>query len=232
MKNPKLNPSYLVADIHGLVQLICSNYFTHGYYFYTTGIIPKDKDPELIDVKLILKYQTHAPKSKSYRRQKAGIARVKYLRCGRLFVLLATHGKSPIFQQEKLKDARNHPIALKGYSISINPETLKVTIRVHKTTMHRLEKMIFNRVRWRQDVWKRFFWRFPFRPYAGVRTCVFTLLRSLNQARRAFRLPPIHWRTCVRKKMAIMPAYIPTSPEVLDCLRCFPPLPVTTRKKH
>ncbi len=226
MKTPAMNASYLVKDIHGLVQLISSNYFTQGYYFYTTGRIPEGKDPELIDVKLILKYQTHTARSKNHRRRKAGLACVKYLRCGRIFVLLATHGKSPVFQQENLRDARSSPLVLWGYSIGVNPETLKVTTKVHRDTMRRLEKRILERAMWSEKSWKAFFWRFPFRPYAGVRTSVFTLLRNLNQARKAFRLKPIAWRSCVRKKMKSVPAYVPTSPEVLDCLRCFPPLPL------
>lgn len=196
-----------------------------------TGIIPPDKDPELIDVKLILKYQTHVDKSKSHKRMKAGLARVKYLRCGRLFVLLATHGKSPIFQKETLKDARYYPISLRGYSISINPQTKRVTTRLHRNLMRRLEKRMLERARWGEGPWKRFFWRFPYRPYAGVRTCVFSLLKTLNVARRAFRLKPINWRSCVRKKMPIVPAYLPASPEVIDCLRCFPPLPVSKALK-
>lgn len=231
MKTAAMNTSYLVRDIHGLVQLISSNYFTQGYYFYTTGRIPEDKDPELIDVKLILKYQTHTARSKNHRRRKAGLACVKYLRCGRIFVLLATRGKSPIFQQETLKDARSSPLVLWGYSIGVNPQTLKVTTKVHRDTMRKLERRILERARWSERSWKAFFWRFPFRPYAGVRTCVFTLLRALNQARKAFRLKPLNWRSCVRKKMKSIPAYIPASPEVLDCLRCFPPLPLPSEKR-
>ncbi len=226
-----MNTSYLVKDIHSLVQLVSSNYFTRGYYFYTTGRIPKDKDAELIDLKLIVKYQTHTAQSKNYRKRKAGLASVKYLRYGRTFVLLATHGKSPIFQDEKLKDARSSPLVLWGYSIGVNPQTHKVTIKLHRDTVKRLEMLVMKRVRWSQKSWERFFWRIPFRPYSGVRTNVFAVLKVLNQARRAFRLRPIDWRRCVRKRVASKPSYIQSSQEVIDCLQCFPPMPVPAPRK-
>lgn len=54
------------------------------------------------------------------RRKKAGVASVQYLRYRRFFVLLATHGRHPIFQEEEknIRDARRTPIRFAGYSIS------------------------------------------------------------------------------------------------------------------
>ena len=40
----------------GLVQQVAVCYLRHGYWWYVAGRIPKGKDPETVDHKLIEKY--------------------------------------------------------------------------------------------------------------------------------------------------------------------------------
>jgi hypothetical protein len=55
------------------------------------------------------------------RRKSVGIANVHYLRYERTFVLLATHGHYPFFDEEEgnIRDVRRVPIKFCGYSISV-----------------------------------------------------------------------------------------------------------------
>jgi hypothetical protein len=53
------------------------------------------------------------------RRKQAGAAGVQYLRWGRFFVLLATHGQHAFFtaEVEQIRDLRRCPLRFEGYSI-------------------------------------------------------------------------------------------------------------------
>ena len=61
------------------------------------------------------------------RRKAVGIANVHYLRYQRRFLLLATHGHHPFFDDEdqNIRDARHVPIKFAGYSISVAPGGFK-----------------------------------------------------------------------------------------------------------
>jgi hypothetical protein len=103
----------------GFVQQLACNYLPHGYWFYVTGQIPPDKDPQQVDEKLIDKYDIAVSRSTRWRRKKAGTANLHYLRHERFFVLLATHGKHRFFEeeQERIRDSRQISIQFSGYSI-------------------------------------------------------------------------------------------------------------------
>lgn len=82
-----------VQSVEALVQYLAANLLPHGYWFYVTGLVPPNKDPSAIDAKLVAKYGAHLSRQQRARRKLAGLANVHYLRCGRWWVLLATHGK-------------------------------------------------------------------------------------------------------------------------------------------
>lgn len=210
---------YLLKDRHRLVQQLACNLLPKGYWFYVSGRIPEDKDPELVDAKLVLTYETHFSKSRAYRRRKAGLATVKYLRLGRTFWLISTRGKGPFFEREEFHDARDRPIVVGGYSVSVNRESGKVSVRVQREAFNKLRMLVMENARAPLADWERFFWRFEFQAYAGVRDQVFALLRLLNQCRKSFRLEPIDWRRCVRKKFTPEPVFLPSSPEMEALLR-------------
>src|SRR5208283_4882943 len=109
-----LSMEYLceTTSIEGFVQLLACNYLPHGYWFYVTGWVPEGKDPRQVDAKLIDKYGIDLPRTAKSRRKRLGYANMQYLRHGRLFVLLATHGKHRFFDEEAtcIRDIRRVPL--------------------------------------------------------------------------------------------------------------------------
>ena len=103
----------VATSIEGFVQQLAVGYVAHGYWFYVSGWIPEDKDPRKTDAKLIERYGVAVSKWTRCRNKKAGLASVQYLRHGRSFVLLATHGQHPFFVQEPgFRDIREKPVEL------------------------------------------------------------------------------------------------------------------------
>ena len=83
-------------------------YVANGYWFYVHGWIPLNKDPETVDRKLIEKYGIDVSKWERARRKKAGLANLHYLRHGRDFVLIATHGRHPFFEPVQSRFVRRY----------------------------------------------------------------------------------------------------------------------------
>ena len=115
---------YLADSIEGVVQLLAASYLRHGYYWYMTGSIPKEKSAASVDQKLIRKYDIDVSKWEQSRRKKNGIANAQYLRYGSWFVVLVTEGhhkiKAPSQQggdAENLRDCRRIPIRCHGLSL-------------------------------------------------------------------------------------------------------------------
>lgn len=223
MNNPQpflVDYRYLIKSKTALAQYLACNLLPKGYHFYVASWIPEGKDPLTVDAKLILSYHTHVPKEKAYRRRKAGLSTVKYVRCGRLALLLATKGDSPFFQREAWKDVRDNPICFGGYSVGVNRQSGKVSVRLHREAQNELKRFILE---WacKRDLawWEAWVKAFPFLPFAGVRDNLFALIRFLNENRKSFRLPPVEWRECVRKEFKPEVVYLETPPEILELLR-------------
>src|SRR5436190_4966269 len=108
------------TSVSGFIQQLAVAYVGRGYFFYVTGEIPEKKDPRAVDAKLIAKYGLAIGKTARARRKAAGLANVQYLRYRRVFVLLATSGKHPFFEEERefVRDVRKIPIKFAGYAIS------------------------------------------------------------------------------------------------------------------
>ena len=212
--------SYLIRSTRHLAQYLACNLLPDGYWFISTAVVPEGKDPVLIDAKLALLYSAHLPKEKQYRRSKAGHAKVKYVRCGRLCLLLATKGESPFFEREKWFDVRERNVSFGGYAIGVNRQSGKVCVRLHRETVNRLKRLCLE---WatRRDVteWEGWFWNLPFLPFEGVRDDVFSVVRFLNACRKDMRHPPVEWRRCVRKRFTPEPVFLDSPPELLELLR-------------
>ena len=71
-----------------------------GYYFYVRGNIPPHKDPAKTDQRIVGRYGLDVSKWTRCRRRKRGEASLQYLRHGKFFVLVATHGEHPFFATE------------------------------------------------------------------------------------------------------------------------------------
>ena len=89
----------VATSVAGFVQQLSSCYLPHGYWFYVSGEIPEHKDPRGVDAKLVTKYGISISRQSRARRKRVGLANVHYLRYERTFVLLATHGHHPFFDE-------------------------------------------------------------------------------------------------------------------------------------
>ena len=194
----------------GFVQQLSSCYLPHGYWFHVSGCIPEHKDPWSVDAKLLAKYGIGISRQSRARRKRVGIANVHYLRFDRTFVLLATHGHHPFFDEEEgnIRDVRRVPIKFSGYSITvkrggykrkISPETpalrddkLRVRVQIGREQYLDL-KAYFLDIALHRSVEQLGLelYNLPYEPYAPVRQQLLNILRLLNVKRKATGKDPI-----------------------------------------
>lgn len=180
----------------GLVQQVAVSYLRHGYWYYVTGQIPENKDPAIVDRKLLTKYDIDiTERQRAYRKQQ-GLANMQYIRFERWFILLITDGHHPFKQQEKnqIRDCRRHPIKFSGYSISYRRSGLTPKggtapkwhscVRIDNRNYRQLKALFLKQATHRSaDNLSQEFARLPFSRFAPIRRQLLTLLRAINKAR-------------------------------------------------
>ena len=109
-----------VTNTAAFVRQLAVSYVARGYWFYVTGTIPAHKDPRKTDAKIIRQYGIDMSKWTRWRRKKAGLANVRYLRHGHYFVIMATCGVHCFFESEResVQDIRRVPLSYAGYAVS------------------------------------------------------------------------------------------------------------------
>lgn len=189
---------YLASSIEGFVQQLAVGYVTHGYFFYVTGQIPTEKDPEKTDRKIIERYRIDVSKSTRVRQKKAGEANLQYLRFGHFFVILATPGVHRFFEDEAavLKDLRETPIRFHDYAISCHKSWAKgkvhASVRIDDERYSQLKaRFVEISVHRTVEQLTAEFRAFPFEPYAPVRNQLFAILRAVNAKRHAAGLEAV-----------------------------------------
>lgn len=186
------------GSVAGFVQQLAVGYLAHGYWFYVAGTVPDRKDPRDVDRKLVERYGIDVSKWSRARRKRAGEANLQYLRYGRSFVLLATHGRHPFFAEEgeAVRDARRVPIRFHGYALSHRGGHPHV--RVEQGEYARLKAHFLDlAVRRSVDNLMAELGRLPFEPYAPVRRQLLAVLRGVNRARKTAGLELVP-ATCLR----------------------------------
>ncbi len=172
-------------SVEGFVQQLAVSYLAHGYWFYVVGQIPEGKDPRKVDEKLVARYQIDVSKWARARRKRAGLANLQYLRFGRFFVLLATHGTHPFFEEEasSIRDARKTPIRFCGYAISYSNGHPHV--RIEQEEYKRLKAYFLDLALHRSaERLGSELARLPFEPYAPIRGQLLAVLRAVNRERK------------------------------------------------
>jgi hypothetical protein len=201
----------VAASVAGFVQQLAVGYLAHGYYFHVSGWVPDHKDPAETDAKIIAQYGLDLSRWSRCRRRKLGQASVQYLRCGRFFVIVATHGEHPFFEAEAqtVRDIRVNPIYFMGYSIGCRQERgggkYHASVRLERGVCQRL-KQRFEAAALRLPLPELVgqFQRLPYEPYAPVRDQLRGVLRAVNRRRRTAGLEPVprdalrRWRAPVR----------------------------------
>lgn len=185
------------TTLEGFIQVLAANYIPRGYRFYVTGLVPEGKDPFEVDRKLVAKYDIELSPWARARRKRAGRANVQYLRHGRFFVLLATKGEHPFFQEERdVCEFDEHPLRYGGYSLSYRYSP--VTKRWHSHVRIDRERYLELRAHFAELALHRSvealtleFRRLPYAPFAPVRRQFLNLLRLVNKMRRAAGYEPV-----------------------------------------
>ncbi|MCY2987753.1 MAG: hypothetical protein NTY19_07805 [Planctomycetota bacterium] len=200
----------VATSVAGFVQQLVSCYLPHGYWFYVSGIVPPGKDPRSVDEKLVARYGISVSRTSRARRKAVGIANVHYLRYERRFLLLATHGFHPFFDDEtrSIRDARRVPIKFEGYSISVakggfkrklnkqdapvRDDKWRVRVQIERELHKGLKAYLFDIAAHRSAAALAAEFRdLPFEPYAPVRQQLLNLLRYVNRRREAASLPTL-----------------------------------------
>jgi hypothetical protein len=191
---------YEAISVSGfLAQLV--RYVAAGHYFYITGVIPERKPVHRVDQKLLALYDIAQPKWRRARRHRAGAAGIHYLRYGRFFVLIATHGKHRFFvdHARQVRDIRRTALKFRGYSIrhtfSAADRRWKVFVRLDRETYSDLRAYLLQlgvhpdfRLR---DKMEDEFRRLPVVAYQPVHRQLLAILKSVNRKRRLAGLPKL-----------------------------------------
>ena len=180
------------TTLEGFIQQLAVGYVSRGYVFYVCGWVPERKEPHAVDRRLIAKYGISISKWARARRKRAGYANVQYLRFERFFVLLATPGRHPFFEQEAklIRDCREVPIKFGGYAVGSTGRHARVRI---EREQYNLLKAYFSELALRRSAptLERMIATLPFEPYAAVYRQLWGLVRAVNEIRKAAGYDPI-----------------------------------------
>jgi hypothetical protein len=192
----------VASSVEGFVQQLAVSYLPNAYRFYVMGFIREGKDPRATDERILEKYGIAVSKHTRYRRKKAELANLQYLRHDRTFVILATHGEHPFLKAEKasIRDATRVPIKYKGYALS--HKRGHSSVRIERET-HRGLKAYFEDIAAKRTMDELFreFAALPYEPYAPVRGQLFEILRAVNHRRKLASLCPLpHSAIRVRRR--------------------------------
>jgi hypothetical protein len=177
-------------SVSAFIRHLAVNYVSRGYFFYVQGEVPAHKDPARTDARIIEKYGLDISKWTRARQRKQGRAGVQYLRCRRRFVIVATHGDHPFFQEEggAVLDVRRVALKFGGYSISYRlgwREKWFVSVRIEYTRFLQLKEYLLNRARRSSmDELLAEVRTFSFPAFAPVRKQIFILLLAINRVRK------------------------------------------------
>ena len=212
------------TSLEGLVQQLACNVLPHGYWFYVQGCVPDHKSPEQVDRKLLEKYGIDISRQQRSRRKRDGLANLHYLRLGRIWLLLATHGRHRFFEDEapSIRDARHVPIRVGGYSLSVkrgaylqkqyddeSPRQdgkMRVRVQIARDRYRELEAYLLERACWHSaESLARALWTVPFEPYAPVRRQLLNLLRHINHRRQAAGFEKLSTDVLRLKRRIVLP---------------------------
>lgn len=196
----------------GFVQQLAVSYLGHGYCFYVVGEIPATKDPATVDAKLIARYGIGISRWARARRKKAGLANMHYLRHGRFFILLASHGEHRFFTEEpNFRDARRDAIRFGGYSISLKRGAdgrLHPSVRIHPDEYRKLKAYLVGLALHRSvENLSAVFAAVQFERYAPVRRQLLNIWRAVNRLRTEAQFEPVPV-TALRLQRGVVRAFV------------------------
>ena len=175
----------VTTSLEGFVQQLAVSYVNRGYWWYVTGTIPKGKDRETVDEKLISRYGITWKKWERAKRKQAGFANLQYIRHENFFVILASEGEHIFKQREasRLLDVRRKGIRYGGYLISYRNG--HVQVRIDDGTYRQLKAYYVDiSLKRKAEQLVNELYSAPFEPYAPIKRQMFNILREVNRRRK------------------------------------------------
>lgn len=208
----------VASSLAGFIQQIAVGYVGRGYWFYVAGEIPAHKDPEKTDAKILGQYGIAVSKWARARRKRSGQANLQYIRFGRLYVILSTHGTHPFFEAEAFRDVRREPLKVCGYSIGYRRgqggwhPSVRIELEQYLCVRDYFLSLAVHRS---AENLARAFRSLPFEPYAPVRQQLLNILRAVNRSRKAagFEPVPLSALRLRRRPVPVFGVAGPTSPD-------------------
>jgi hypothetical protein len=198
--------------VAGFVQQLACCYVRHGYHHYVVGEIPPQKDPSVVDDRMVERYGIELSKFTRARRKRAGLANVQYIRFRGFFVLCATEprGGHPFFEEHsprQIRNIRDQPIAFAGYSIGYHrgvDRRWHVSVRIHPDRYRSIKAYLLELATRRSaEQIEREFAELGFEPYAPVRRQLMALLKAVNRERKTAGLAQVPF-DCLRLRRIIV----------------------------
>jgi hypothetical protein len=124
------------------IKKIAIDYVRYGYVYYWAGFIPLEKDPKLIDKKLIKTYDIRLCRMARKRKRDKGEIVFVYVRYRHRIVLLATEGEGIENVKPKFTDIRKSPLRLG--SITIGLQGKKPSVRMSEKRFKGLKKFLLS----------------------------------------------------------------------------------------
>jgi hypothetical protein len=223
---------YETTSVTGFVQRIATCLLRHGYVHHVQGTVPDGKDPRAIDRKLLSKYEVIQNEWRRARRKERGLANLQYVRYDRTWVLMATEGYHPMKSDEKhkLRDVRETPIQIAGYSIYLKQGDFKKKTSaddkpVPDDKWH--ARVLISRERFRElrayfleiacrravEVLAAEVNALPYEPYKPVWRQLRKLVRLINKKRKAAGMRPVPM-SAIRWRRTIVKAFEPVDDDV------------------
>lgn len=182
----------VATSVDGFIQQVAVAYLARGYWFYVTGHVPAGKDLATVDAKLIAKYRIDVSQKERCRRKAAGLANMQYIRHERFFLLMATHGQHPFFEEEanNIRDARRIAIRYAGYSLSFRNKRASVRIAPDEYAWIKAHLLELAPKR-SADALSNEFRRIRRQPFAPVRAQLLGVWRAVNRVRQSAGLEAV-----------------------------------------
>lgn len=173
---------YEVKTLHHFLRRIAIDYLRYGYFRYALREIPPNKDPLLVDRKILSVYGVTRCRTTRMRRRAKELANVQYVRLSRSFLLLATEGTHPVFDRLRSYDFRTTPLHFHGYSIGILRE--KPCIMICRNEWERVKERFFRIGLHAKDEVERKLNTLPYYRFPGVVRQKYALITAVNKRRK------------------------------------------------
>ncbi len=173
------------------VRQLAASYLPHGYRLYVCGHVPDRLAgcPWELDQRMIEKYEINLSKATRSKRRREGVASVRYIRYGRFWMLLSTHGRHRFFDEHrKVRNVGRTPVSFHGYEIRVVEERPRV--RIERLEYRRLNGLLLGvctRPRYRgvEEMAAVIRRAVNFDPYREVIAQYVRLMRQVNRRRRS-----------------------------------------------